>query len=135
MLGARPLMGRVFTESEGLSGTDVIVFSHSMWQRYFRGDPDVVGRIVMLDGRGYLAIGVMNVGFQFPDASTQFALLPTAAASPRRNSNNCAWGRISRGWSSNDLSFRTVRGRLHNGDLYGQLSLVDDAHLQALQNQ
>jgi predicted permease len=73
MLGAHPIIGRTFEAGEALSGADtVVILSYASWQRYFDGTRDVLGKGLMLDGRGYSVIGVMAPGFQFPDPQTQF---------------------------------------------------------------
>jgi putative ABC transport system permease protein len=73
MLDARPLLGRVFDETEDRPGNDaVVVLSHAAWRRYFAADPAVVGRPILLDERGYTVIGVMLEGFQFPDPDTLY---------------------------------------------------------------
>src|SRR6185503_9617497 len=60
-----PLLGRVFDPGEGERvGTEVVlVLGHRFWQRRFGGDPDVVGRIVRLDGQPARVIGIAPPGF------------------------------------------------------------------------
>jgi putative ABC transport system permease protein len=73
MLGAHPFLGRAFAPREELPGTDpVVILSHILWQRNFASDPRIVGQTVLLDGRGYLIIGVMGREFHFPDIQTEF---------------------------------------------------------------
>ncbi len=63
MKGA-PLLGRVFTPEEQEDGKDfVIVLGHSLWQRRFAGDPNIVGQSVSLNGRPYNVVGVMGPDF------------------------------------------------------------------------
>src|SRR5881394_2658055 len=67
IFGERPLIGRTFLPDEGRPGNDeVLVASYGLWQRYFGGDPDLVGRTVPLSGRSYTIVGVMPPTFQFP---------------------------------------------------------------------
>ena len=73
MKGA-PMLGRVFTSEEQVDGKDfVIILGHGLWQRRFGGDPNVVGKSVMLNGRPYNIVGVMG-----PD----FRPLPSSLVSP-----------------------------------------------------
>ncbi len=64
LFGARPVIGRAFTADEAQPGRDgVIVISHALWQRRYGGSPDVLGRIVRLDGQPAEIIGVMPAWF------------------------------------------------------------------------
>jgi len=55
-LGVPMAYGRGF--SEGDAG-DVVVLHYHFWQKHFNGDPSVVGRAIVLDGRGYTVVGVL----------------------------------------------------------------------------
>ena len=73
LLGISPMLGRPFASSEESANADaVVVLSHSAWQRYFNGDPAIVGRVVAFDGRGRTIVGVMPARFAFPDAFVQY---------------------------------------------------------------
>ena len=68
MLGVRPIIGRDFEASEEKSGTaPVVLLSYSLWQTHFGSDTGVVGRSVMLDGRGYTIVGVLPADFRSLD--------------------------------------------------------------------
>src|SRR5215216_1323641 len=70
-LGVAPLKGRAYTEEEDRPGSDdVVVISHSLWQRRFGSDPSAVGKSVTLDGRPNTIVGVMPADFRFPDNDT-----------------------------------------------------------------
>ncbi len=64
-LGIQPALGRLFLPGEGDSpGSDpVIVLGHSFWMRRFNGDPSIVGKSVILDGRPVTIIGVVPETF------------------------------------------------------------------------
>ncbi len=66
LLRVKPVLGRVFTRDEDKPGApDVILISHSLWQRRFGGDPNIIGREINLGGKAQV-IGIMPPGFQYP---------------------------------------------------------------------
>jgi putative ABC transport system permease protein len=65
VLGAQPLLGRVFTEEEDVAGARVVVISHGLWQRRFGASPAIVGRTVVLNDTPYEVVGVMPREFYF----------------------------------------------------------------------
>ena len=60
LLGVEPILGRTFSEEEGVSGRDqVVVLSEGFWRRYLDADPAALGRALHLDDVPYQVIGVM----------------------------------------------------------------------------
>jgi putative ABC transport system permease protein len=68
VLGAQPLLGRVFTQDEDTRGVRVAVISYGLWQRRFGASPDVVGRTITLNDSSFEVIGVMPREFYFMPA-------------------------------------------------------------------
>ncbi|MGB2670581.1 MAG: ABC transporter permease [Candidatus Acidiferrum sp.] len=67
-LGVPPLLGRFISPQEDVKGGPrVIVISHQFWQNFLNGDPQVLGKTVMLTGNDYTVIGVMPPGFAPPE--------------------------------------------------------------------
>jgi putative ABC transport system permease protein len=67
-LGARPALGRAFSEDEDrVGGNRVVMLSHALWHRLFAGDPAVLDRNLTLNGQPFTIIGVMPPSFQFPN--------------------------------------------------------------------
>jgi putative ABC transport system permease protein len=67
VLQVAPLLGRVFTPEEAQAGRDdVVMLSHSFWQRRFAGQADALGQKLAINGRSHTIIGVMPPGFAFP---------------------------------------------------------------------
>jgi predicted permease len=67
LLRAKPLLGSLFTaDEEDASGK--VILSYGLWQDRFGGTPDVIGKVIQIDGMGFTIIGVMPREFVFPDA-------------------------------------------------------------------
>ena len=70
VLRAEPVLGRDFLPEEDVpDGPDVVVLSHRFWLERFAGDPDVIGRAVVLNEEPYTVVGVMPEGFTPPFVS------------------------------------------------------------------
>jgi predicted permease len=68
----QPILGRSFLPEEDttIGGSPVVVLSHSFWQRRMAADPNIVGKTVKLNNRGYQVIGIAPDFF----GGTKFAL-------------------------------------------------------------
>jgi putative ABC transport system permease protein len=100
-LGVKPSIGRAFTADEDRPGaTCVAVISHSLWQRRFNADPNLIGQTVTfndggnqsaleaavkpdqtikLNDIGFTVVGVMPPDFEFPKGVDMW--VPLSAAS------------------------------------------------------
>ena len=89
LLGARPLMGRTFKEGEDRPGSEpVVVLGWGTWQQEFGGDPDILGKRIVLAGVTNTVIGVMPRGFFFPSPDVRiWQPLDLDPASGRYNNN------------------------------------------------
>jgi putative ABC transport system permease protein len=99
MLGARPLLGRLFTEEQERPGGDSrqIIISEGFWRSQFGADPGVVGSSVTLNGAAWTIVGVLPDSFRFlPDQQgwIPMSLDPAAARGDHRIG---AIGRLSDG--------------------------------------
>jgi putative ABC transport system permease protein len=66
ILGVNPIMGRAFTEDDGKPGAPrVVVIGFGLWQRRFGGDPQIVGRKLILNGNEATVVGVMPANFNW----------------------------------------------------------------------
>lgn len=78
MLGVRPQLGQWFSEDADRPGAaHQVILSDDMWRREFHADPQIVGKSIQMDDEGYLVVGVMPKGFNFPLRLATTALLPT----------------------------------------------------------
>lgn len=80
LLGAKPLIGRLYTAEECRLDQPVVVLGYGLWQSAFAGDPQVLGRAVRIDGRGRTVIGVLTAGFDLPQRTQLF--IPYVAPAP-----------------------------------------------------
>ena len=59
-LGVSPLRGRNFGGDEGRTGREpVVIVTHEFWQNRFGGSPDLLGRVLTLNGIGRRVIGIL----------------------------------------------------------------------------
>jgi len=74
-LGARPLLGRVFSAKDDSAGSpETVILSYGYWQRRVGGDRSVIGRRLEIDGKAKEVIGVMPRGFRFLDMDAEMFL-------------------------------------------------------------
>jgi putative ABC transport system permease protein len=78
MLGVRPQLGQWFANgADQPNAAHQVILSDDMWRREFHADPRIVGKTIQMDDEGYLVVGVMPKGFNFPLRLATTALLPT----------------------------------------------------------
>jgi predicted permease len=66
ILDVKPILGRVFTESEDqLGGTPVALISEGLWKRKFGASTDAVGKSIRLNGQLYTIVGVIPASFRY----------------------------------------------------------------------
>jgi predicted permease len=66
LLGVQPALGRVFRDDDNREGNEnVVILADRLWRRAFAGDPAVVGRQLMVDGRPFTVVGVLPASFSF----------------------------------------------------------------------
>ena len=65
VLGVKPALGRFFTPDDDKSpgGHPIAVITYDCWQKRFAGDPQVIGKPVIVNGRNFTIIGVAPQGF------------------------------------------------------------------------
>jgi predicted permease len=93
-----PLLGRAFTEEETRPGPHpVVILGHGFWQRWFGGDPHVLGRRLAVRDGSLTVIGVARPGVRLgsmePDAYTPLGIDPANPAAIGSRSFQC-YGRL-----------------------------------------
>lgn len=111
VLRVRMALGRGFTEEEGDPQAEpVAILGHTMWQRRFGGDPEVLGAIIRIDGIDRTVIGVAPEGLLSPEQPIEYAVyfpLTERRATTRGWRGLAAFGRLRDGATLDE-----VRGQL-----------------------
>ena len=63
LLGAKPVLGRIFTAEEMQDTTQTVVIGNSFWKRKFNGDPNALGKTFTIEGVVSTVVGVMPAEF------------------------------------------------------------------------
>ena len=78
--GIRALKGRWLIPSDAPPGQEpqrVVVLTYAFWQRYYMGDPNVIGRTIQLVHKPYQVVGVMPPRFKWGDPDIYIPLKVT----------------------------------------------------------
>ena len=64
LLGVKPALGRDFLPDEEIPGHEqVVMLGYPLWQRRYAGDPQILGKSILLDYKPYTVIGVLPPKF------------------------------------------------------------------------
>jgi predicted permease len=77
MLGASPLLGRIFSASDDTpSAAPTVILAYDYWARKFGANPSAVGKTLVVDGTAREIVGVLRREFRFLDSHDLSLLLP-----------------------------------------------------------
>jgi predicted permease len=131
VLGMKPVLGRLFQEEDdrGRGSDAVVVLGYDCWQRRFAGDPNVVGRKVLINGNPFVVVGVAPRDFHGVRLMGYWAemwvpLMTYAQVMPGSEGlleeQNSHWlllmGRMQPGMNLAEAQQRTSAFALHLGD-------------------
>jgi len=93
LLGAKPLLGRLFTAEEMQELTQTVVISNSFWKTHYNSDPNAIGKTFTIHSLGILCtiVGVMPAGFNDLYGQAVDFWEPKNAASPRYSARQDHW--------------------------------------------
>ncbi len=90
ILGVKAAIGRTFAADEDQPGKNrVAVLSHSLWASQFGSDPNIVGRVIQLDGEPNVVIGVLPEGGAFDRSYAQ--IFRPLVFEPQNMTRNFHW--------------------------------------------
>jgi putative ABC transport system permease protein len=100
VFGVQPALGRSFTEAEDLpNGTTVAILSDRLWRSRLAADPQIVGRILLLNKQPYTVVGIMPKGFESDPPSDLWLPLQADPASTNQGHYLLAAARLKPGTS------------------------------------
>jgi predicted permease len=84
---AKPILGRTILPEEDVPGANrVVVLSYPTWKKRFGGDPNIIGRKIILNQQATEIIGVMGAEFGWPNQADVWT--PLAIPSARLHDHN-----------------------------------------------
>ena len=102
-LGARPIIGQLFTADNETTGNDgVVVIGEGLWKTNFGGSRSILGKSIELNGRSRTVVGVLPGTFAFPNERTQLwvpLVISPAARTARSSFSYWAVGKLKPGVS------------------------------------
>lgn len=96
-----PALGRGFTDEEARpDGPPVVILGHGFWQRWFGGEPSVLGRQLAVQDGSLTIVGVAPAGFRIgqvePDVFTPLTIDPAEPGATGSRAFQC-YGRLNPG--------------------------------------
>ncbi len=94
-----PALGRAFAAGEDLPGADpVVLIGYEIWTNRFDRDPNIIGRILKINGSPATIIGVMPERMKFPENSELWVPFIAAEAGQARDARLLSvFGRLADG--------------------------------------
>jgi len=69
--GISPLLGQLPAEQEVEAQAKVVVISHGYWRKRFSGDPQIIGKPILVQRQVHRIVAVMPEGFALPTYDTE----------------------------------------------------------------
>jgi len=134
MLGIQPVRGRHFTEDEDRDGgADVAMISYQLWQNRFSADPNIINRVVQIDGVARTVVGILPERMPVPFNGTAVVVprphdLPYLSAQQRGNAIvHQAYGRLAPGVTVEQAQRRV-------DEMQAQFKAANPGHIDANNN-
>ena len=97
ILGIPPMLGRVFSKADDSPGApDTAVLTYGYWRHKFGGDPSVIGKSIVVDGKQRQIIGVMSQQFHFLDRTDPAIITPFQFDRNKTNLGNFSYNGVAR---------------------------------------
>ncbi len=104
-LGVKPAMGRDFFEDEMQGdGPHVLILTDGFWRTEFGADPNIIGRVIHIDGKPATIVGVLPRDFEFAPANSAPVWVPIHQTGDPITRRSLHWlnviGRLAPGYTA-----------------------------------
>ena len=114
VLGVQPAWGRdIAPDEDRLGGQPVTILSYAFWQRRFGGDPEMVGKPIIINGKSHTIIGILPASFRFYSPSDLFVALGSQD-DPLFQTRDVHPGLRAIGRLKPNVTFEQARGEMEN---------------------
>jgi predicted permease len=94
-LGVQPSLGRDFVEADRQADFPAVtILSDGLWRSAFGADPNILNRVIRLDGKPVMVIGVLPRSFQFAPAGSAQLWVPLHPGPDGLNRRSLRWLRV-----------------------------------------
>jgi putative ABC transport system permease protein len=116
MIGVQPFLGRTFLPEEEEPGRNQeIILSYGLWEQRYASDPNILKRVIKVDGKSFNVVGVMKKGFDYPMPAEAWIPLSLSTKERVRRDNRHLWvlGRLKPGvsFSAGAAEMRSISER------------------------
>jgi macrolide transport system ATP-binding/permease protein len=113
-LGVNPAAGRLIGADDDRTGaTPVVVIAYRLWQKHFAGNPDALGKSVVINGKPFLIAGVAAPEFFGVNLQSAVDVYIPAHDLPLVDSNR--YGDVQARFTDNHFYWIEMMGRLKPG--------------------
>jgi len=104
-LGVKPAMGRDFLEDEMQGdGPHVLILTDGFWRTELGADPNIIGRVIHIDGKPATIVGVLPRNFEFAPANSAPVWVPIHQTGDPITRRSLHWlnviGRLAPGYTA-----------------------------------
>ncbi len=118
-LGVKPAMGRDFLEDEMQpDGPHVTILADGFWRTEFGADPNIIGRVIHIDGKPATIVGVLPRSFEFAPANSAPVWVPIHQTGDPITRRSLHWlnviGRLAPGYTADQarVEMQSINTRL-----------------------
>lgn len=125
LLGVSPLLGRNFLPDEDRPhGPPVVMISYGLWKGHYSGDPQILSRMIDINGSQDRVVGVLPKDFQFPTLQPADVVFPMAL-------DRAAQERVNGGFGDPMRVFARLKPGVTVAQAYAEMRPVFDSELKS----